>query len=205
VERVSSQGLRTGPMRTVCDPPEKHRSSQAALPAIIAPAASIRVTMVASRVGTKPCTVFDPFIIGTPATMVLSLIATLRPARGPSPPSVICVVTYQALNGLSAAAGRDHSRCGCGFGIQLLDDVPGRQQPVHQRGERGNVGLGQRQPVTLGDSSEGSRIGRLHRHGGHSSQIGGVPITVTIGTPPHHRCRWVLRSLRRPGTPATRY
>jgi len=82
------------------------------LPAIIAPAASIRVTMVASRVGTKPCTVFDPFIIGTPATMVLSLIATLRPARGPSPPSVICVVTYQALNGLSAAAGRDHSRCG---------------------------------------------------------------------------------------------
>ena len=63
-------------------PPEKHRSSQTALPVIVAPAASSRVTIVASRVGTKPFTVRDPFIIGTPATIVLSLIATVRPASG---------------------------------------------------------------------------------------------------------------------------
>jgi hypothetical protein len=35
-------------------PPEKHRSSQTAFPAIVAPAASRRVTTVASRDGTKP-------------------------------------------------------------------------------------------------------------------------------------------------------
>ena len=50
-ERVSSHGLRTGPVREVCEPPEKQRSSQTDLPAIVAPAASTRVTMVASRRG----------------------------------------------------------------------------------------------------------------------------------------------------------
>src|SRR5215216_3241892 len=34
-ERVSSHGLRTGPVREVCEPPEKHRSSQTALPMIV--------------------------------------------------------------------------------------------------------------------------------------------------------------------------
>ncbi len=50
-ERVSSHGLRTGPVREVCEPPEKQRSSQTDLPAMVAPAASIRVTTVASRSG----------------------------------------------------------------------------------------------------------------------------------------------------------
>ena len=52
VERDSSHGLRTGPVREVCEPPEKQRSSQTDLPLIVAPAASIRDTMVASRRGT---------------------------------------------------------------------------------------------------------------------------------------------------------
>jgi hypothetical protein len=50
-ERVSSHGLRTGPVCEVCEPPEKQRSSHTALPLIVAPAASIRETTVASRSG----------------------------------------------------------------------------------------------------------------------------------------------------------
>src|SRR6202041_1843555 len=86
---LGSHGLRTGPVRDVCDPPEKQRSSQTAVPVIVAPAPSSLLTPGASRAGTKPPTVDDPFIIGTPATAVLSLIATVRPASGPSSPAVI--------------------------------------------------------------------------------------------------------------------
>ena len=107
-ERVRSHGLRTGPVREVWLPPEKHRSSHTAFPVIVAPAASKRVTTVASRVGTKPSTVSEPFIIGTPATMMLSLMATVRPANGPSVASWISVVTYHAPSGLSASVGRLH-------------------------------------------------------------------------------------------------
>src|SRR5882672_8154444 len=96
VERVWSHGLRTGPDREVCEPPEKHRSSQTALPTIVPPASSTRVTTVASRVGTKPSTVLEPFIIGTPATVMLSLMATLSPASGPLGAPAMSVVTYQA-------------------------------------------------------------------------------------------------------------
>ena len=48
----NAPGLRTSPVRDVCDPPEKHRSSQTALPAMLAPASSSLVTTVASRAGT---------------------------------------------------------------------------------------------------------------------------------------------------------
>ena len=114
-ERVVSHGLRTGPLREVCEPPEKHRSSHTALPVMVAPAASSLLTTVASRAGWKPSRVDDPFIMGTPATAVLSLMATKRPASGPSERSVIDVVTYQAPSGLSAGAGRFQGRSGaCG-------------------------------------------------------------------------------------------
>src|SRR3954452_19796567 len=83
VVRVGSHGLRTGPVQEVWLPPEKQRSSHTDLPVIVAPAASSRLTTVASRRGTKPSRVCEPFIIGTPATAVLSLIATVRPASGP--------------------------------------------------------------------------------------------------------------------------
>ena len=67
---------------------------------------SSRVTTVASCRGTKPSRVCEPFIIGTPATATLSLMATVRPASGPSAAPRISVVTYQAPSGLSASAGR---------------------------------------------------------------------------------------------------
>jgi hypothetical protein len=35
-------GLRAGPVREVCEPPEVQRSSHTALPVIVAPASSIR-------------------------------------------------------------------------------------------------------------------------------------------------------------------
>jgi len=110
--RVVSQGFSTSPVEAVIDAPAKQRSSHTALPAIVAPASSRRRTMVASVEGTNPSTVAEPLVIGTPATAVLSLIATVRPASGPSPPSVIEVVTYQALNGLSAGSGRLQERAG---------------------------------------------------------------------------------------------
>src|SRR5262245_8893060 len=45
-DRSGSHGLRTGPVRDVWLPAEKHRSSQTALPVIVAPAANSRETMV---------------------------------------------------------------------------------------------------------------------------------------------------------------
>ena len=45
-------GFCTGPVTAVCEPPEKQRSSQTAFPAMVAPAASRRFTIVASSLGT---------------------------------------------------------------------------------------------------------------------------------------------------------
>src|SRR3569833_275244 len=106
VVRDGSHGLRTGPVDEVWLPPEKQRSSQTALPVLDAPAASSRLTTVASREGTKPSSVCEPFVIGTPATEVLSLIATVRPARGPSVAPWISVCTYHAPSGLTTSDGQ---------------------------------------------------------------------------------------------------
>src|SRR5246127_490733 len=105
VSRVVSHGLRTGPEAEVKLDPDAHRSSHTVLAEIVAPAASNRSTTVASRLGTKPSTARDPFIIGMPATAMLSLIATARPVSGPSAPEAISVVTYQAPSGLSPGSG----------------------------------------------------------------------------------------------------
>ena len=53
--------------------------------------------MVASRSGTKPSSIWEPFIIGTPATQMASLTATRSPLRGPSAAPAISVFQYQAL------------------------------------------------------------------------------------------------------------
>ena len=45
-------GLCTGAGELVCDPPEKQKYSQVALPTTVAPASSRRVTTVASTLGT---------------------------------------------------------------------------------------------------------------------------------------------------------
>ena len=108
--RVVSHGLRTGHGLEVKLAPEKQRSSHIDLPVTVAPAASRRVTAVASRRGTKPSTVAEPLVIGTPATLTLSLMATVLPASGPCPAPGIEVRTYQAPSGLSS--GSDHCRCG---------------------------------------------------------------------------------------------
>ncbi len=79
---------------------------------MVAPAASRRVTTVASRRGTYPSTAADPFIIGTPATAMLSFTATRRPASGPALAPAISVVTYQAPSSLPSAAGQSYGRSG---------------------------------------------------------------------------------------------
>ena len=102
--------MRTGHGFEVKLAPEKQRSSHIDFPVIVAPASSNRVTTVASRRGTKPSTVAEPFVIGRPATLTLSLIATDLPASGPWAAPGIDVVTYQAPSGLSV--GSAHTRCG---------------------------------------------------------------------------------------------
>src|ERR1700687_1766708 len=89
-------GLRITPVAQVWLAPEKQRSSQAALPAMVPPASRIRVTTVASSSGTYPSSNAEPFIIGTPATQILSLIAIFLPLSRPSLPAWIFVFQYQA-------------------------------------------------------------------------------------------------------------
>src|ERR1700694_2745338 len=99
-------GLRITPLAQVWLAPEKHRSSQGALPAMVPPASRIRVTTVASISGTYPSSNAEPFIIGTPATQMLSLIAIFLPLSRPSAPAWIFVFQYQAPYGFSGAEGR---------------------------------------------------------------------------------------------------
>ena len=72
-------GFTTGPVAAVKLPPSQHKFSQTALPTICPPASNIRDTTVASISGTKPSNIREPFIMGTPATHVLSLMATVLP------------------------------------------------------------------------------------------------------------------------------
>src|ERR1700726_3275364 len=99
-------GLRITPLADVWLAPEKQRSSQAALPAMVPPASRIRVTTVASISGTYRSSNADPFIMGTPATQMLSLIAIFLPVSRPLRPALIFVFQYQAPYGFSDAEGR---------------------------------------------------------------------------------------------------
>src|SRR5260370_29950797 len=99
-------GLRITPLAQVWLAPEKHKSSHAAFPAIVPPASRMRVPTVASSSGTYPSSSAEPFIIGTPATQILSLIATFLALKSPSLPVLIFVFQYQAPYGFSDAEGR---------------------------------------------------------------------------------------------------
>src|SRR6267142_976116 len=99
-------GLRMGPVAQVWLPAEKHKSSQAALPATTPPLSKTRVTTVASTSGTYPSSHREPFIIGTPATQMLSFTATFFPASTPFEEPVMLVLQYHALNRFSSGPGR---------------------------------------------------------------------------------------------------
>jgi hypothetical protein len=99
-------GLCTGPVALVWLPPERQKNSQCALPAMVPPASSTRRATVASISGTKPSSVEEPFIIGTPASAMLSFSTTLRPLSGPLAAPRMSVLTYQALSLFSSADGR---------------------------------------------------------------------------------------------------
>ena len=51
---------------------------------IVAPARSRRSVMTLSTVGTNPCMIPEPHVIGTPATAMASLRPIRFPLRGPS-------------------------------------------------------------------------------------------------------------------------
>ena len=133
--RVGSQGLRTGPLSEVWLAPEKQRLSQTALPTTVAPASSSRVTTVASYDGTNPSTVREPFIIGTPATEMLSLIATRTASSAPPEVPMISVRAYHAPSGLSASSTRLLLRASGTAGAYaqtLLDQVVGRHRALDE-------------------------------------------------------------------------
>src|SRR5258708_15642597 len=99
-------GLCTGPVELVWLPPDMQNDSQCTLPAISAPASSMRVTMVASKSGTKPSSVEEPFIMGTPASMILSFSATTLPFSLPLGAPLTVDFRYQALREFSSGPGR---------------------------------------------------------------------------------------------------
>jgi hypothetical protein len=73
------------------------RGRIALCPTIVPPASRIRSTTVASMSGMYPSSVADPFIMGTPASMILSLSATVLPASLPAGAPCTVVFTYHAL------------------------------------------------------------------------------------------------------------
>ena len=93
-------------------PPEKHRSSHTALPAMVAPAASSRVTTVASRGGTKPSSGRRAVHHRHAGDRGVVLDRDRPPRQRALEASVIEVVTYQAPSGLSAGGGRFQGRSG---------------------------------------------------------------------------------------------
>src|SRR6266571_94318 len=105
-EQAGWCGFSTGPVSAVKLLPEKQRLSQTAFPTISPPASKMRVTMVASNSGTYPSNADEPFIIGTPATHTLSLIAMRFPARIPVEAPLMVHFWYQAFSGFSSALGR---------------------------------------------------------------------------------------------------
>src|ERR671925_579089 len=98
-------GLCTGPLAPVWLPPEIQYDSQCTLPTISPPASRMRWTTVASISGTYPSKIEQPFIIGTPATITLSLTATRLPCSGPEAAPLMAVFTYQALCVFSSGGG----------------------------------------------------------------------------------------------------
>ena len=68
---------------------------------MVAPASSIRVTMVASISGVNPSMIEEPFIIGTPARQTVSFSTMRLPRSGPSGAPRTSAFTYHALSGFS--------------------------------------------------------------------------------------------------------
>src|SRR5436853_3687882 len=81
--RSRSQGLRLGPYAEFSVDDPIANSSQVVLPITTAPAASSRVTTVASKGGTYRSSTRDPAVVGTPCVEMLSLSAMGTPCSGP--------------------------------------------------------------------------------------------------------------------------
>src|SRR5690606_35944577 len=90
--RSGSKGLSTGPNAefSLVDPIPN--SSRFVLATTTAPAASRRSTTVAVYGGTNRARSLEPAVVGVPATQMLSLTATGRPARGESGETVAAAV-----------------------------------------------------------------------------------------------------------------
>ncbi len=76
------------------------------LPTTVPPDCSTRVTIVASKSGTRPSSANDPKLIGTPATAIWSLKLTVLPSSAPVPAGAIRHFHVQAFSGSSSAVGR---------------------------------------------------------------------------------------------------
>jgi hypothetical protein len=104
-ERLGSIGFRAAPKTLVSPKPDAEKSSRLSFPAIVPPAARMRSTTTASCTGVYE-SVRDPFVSGTPATAMLSLMPTRRPASGPSSAPRMSVMRTNAFTGSSSGVGR---------------------------------------------------------------------------------------------------
>src|SRR4051794_36114023 len=161
------------------------------LPTIVPPAASTRSTTTASSAGVKGGS-REPFDVGTPATEMLSLTPTVRPASGPSAaPSTRQRVT-KALNRFSSADGRHHSRSGAAGGAEGVNPFPPPRRPPPPALRRGGAWLLARQRrLRRGDERRDDRLQllRLARRELHA---------VERGEPRHLLRRHVLDGIRFP-------
>ncbi len=102
--------------------------------------------------------------------MMLSLMATVRPANGPSPFSWISVVTYHTPRGVSASVrARDHFRSVHGIGAVRVYiswmAIHEMSSPVANGAKDETSGSAPAKPVLLADSGEIGLFGRTDRHG----------------------------------------
>src|SRR5690606_40445620 len=90
--RSGSKGVSTGPNAEFSFVDPIPNSSRFVLATTTPPAASRRSTTVAVYGGTNPSRILEPAVVGVPATQMLSLTATGRPARGESGETVAAAV-----------------------------------------------------------------------------------------------------------------
>src|SRR5699024_6320518 len=98
-DRVGSHGFTGGGAISVSVYGGRPSSGVAVLPTRLAPASANRVPTPSSTPGTKPSRAAEPACIGTPATIVRSLIGTGTPSSAPAcatSPAATCSSTARA-------------------------------------------------------------------------------------------------------------
>ena len=128
-----SRGLRTVPSASLIELKPHANSCVAVLPRTIAPASRTRRTASASRAGTWPANIAEPYVVTTPAVSKMSLTAIGTPSSGRAAPRPHAASAARASS--AARSGHTAQKAPCGS-----DDDRGRElrHDLHRRaGARG--------------------------------------------------------------------